>query len=112
MTPFLTLDAIYITRTYAGVLEGIPDEAYVLDSARSQARALFGSDRPTYLRVDPHHQRLPTCRTIAWIIGPEMDKSMHGSHCVVIWFSDTPSLDPHTILGDTPWEDVAKDFEY
>ena len=124
----IRIDSIHISRTYAGVLEGLPSTEESIEHAKHLARELWG-DRPTVVippattplrqpRVNHREQSLPRERCpewliLAWLEGPAL-KDGDGSQLIVIWFQDAPGFEVpgmllHDLACDT-WEKHAKDW--
>jgi hypothetical protein len=127
----IRIDAIHISRTYAGVLEGLPSTDDTIKHARDLAKKMWG-ERATMLvppatvrsavtrdrrRGTPpvEFQRCPDWTICAWLNAPAMDKTNHGSELVVIWFQAEISYDiPGELLHDFgcgTWEQHAKDWQ-
>lgn len=126
----IKVDAVHISRTYAGVLEGRPSRSQVLGWIKRDVEEMWGTDRPL-LFLDPPQllgmprdksgsspatatePLLPEWRICAWLSGPPKDPEGFGSHLVVAWFEDT--LDsfhfPASLIGPEDWAHYAKDWE-
>src|ERR1700722_3769215 len=99
----LHIDASYSSRTYLGVLTGRPSVQHSIDQAKRQAKELWG-ERPT-LVIDPtiKGKRLPEWVHMVWARGPEKDPDNHGSHLVIIWWSEMQP-DTDRVLAAVDWE--------
>src|SRR5262245_42079815 len=105
MTMFITLncgrrvsvDAFDYSRTYSGLLEGLPNAEindWIIQRALIRQESSWGR-RPTYLiqpvieRKDPEHPRLPPVLLLARLRCNEpIDPNFMGSELVVVWFSE------------------------
>jgi len=122
------LDSLYITRTYAGLLEGVPDDQYNLRQIERAARALIPvwGERATYVippqiravtEVGRTYNRLPELIYCAWLTSEPIKPQWCASELVTVWFgppeADIPVLQLVVgAVGGVPWEQVAKDFDY
>jgi len=122
----VSVDAIDYSRTYSGLLMGLPN-AEIND--RIIERALVGREsswgkRPTHLiqpvieRKDPEHPRLAPVLLRAWLTCNEpVNPNFMGSELVVVWFSEECHLDSidnivsRAVCG-LPWEQLAGDFDW
>lgn len=121
----ISLDSLYIERTYAGLLEGFPTSemnARILADAASKMTPLWGA-RATHV-IPPVTIQIrgrtifPELMYFAWLssntpIKPEF----MGSELVVVWFAservDVPiSTIVSEALRDLPWARLAQDFDW
>jgi len=124
----LWLDALYVTGTYAGVLEGTPsiqsNNSLIRGSATAMER-LWGA-RATYV-VPPERrivedggvrfETLPSTVFYAWLTSTPVNPEWCGSELVVVWFDEEPTRDPlpsllMKVMANLQWELLAKDFDY
>ncbi len=117
-----TIDHFYSYRTYSGCLEGYPPLDSVYNSIRNRIKKLWG-DRPVHI-IEPeikiipkqHHfgpyDVLPQWTHIVWAHGPEKDPENHGSHLVIVWFTNEAIVMVDDILDQVDWQAHAEDFQY
>jgi hypothetical protein len=108
----LSITHSYSYRTYDGVLEGRPSVALMIRSTREQAIRLWGQHIPSFV-IEPATKNniLPGWTHMICATGPAKSEEMHGSHLIIIWFSEfTP--DTNRVLSMVDWEKHAEDFEY
>lgn len=123
----ITIDAVHISRTYAGVLEGRPSRTEIIGWIKRDVEKMWGGGRPLLflepsqplgmLRDKPDladtEPLLPEWRLCAWLSGPPKNPDGFGSHLIVAWFED--KLDsfhfPALLLGPEDWNQYAKDWE-
>lgn len=119
----VTVDALHVTSTYLGLMEGTPKEeehAEVIVRANESIQKLWGKRRVHLIRPQgwDGHAPLPPWTCMAWLTSDTpMDARFMGSELVVIWFEvavfDTPI---NAILQDRlesiAWEKVAEDFDW
>ncbi len=107
----ISIDASYSQRTYLGSLEGVPTSSVMIESAKKQAKKMWG-ERATFV-IEPtvKGKHLPRWVHMVWATGPEKDPENHGSELVVIWWSEM-SPDTNRVLDAVDWEKHAKDFQY
>ena len=121
----LRVEDFHVSPTYAGMLEGLPDEqknAEQVDFCRRQIQELCGQGRPVHLlppaiSMKRGHPHLPPVTCWAWLTSnqPVRDMNQDGSHVFLIWFTE---LDPTQSLqgvvaaaaADLAWPSIAKDF--
>lgn len=107
----LHIDASYSSRTYIGVLEGLPSANKIIEKYKEQAKELWG-ERATLVMDPPiKNKRLPSWVHMIWATGPAIDDEDHGTELVIIWFSE---FEPDTkrVLDAIDWEKNAKGFQY
>lgn len=82
------LDAIHITKTYGGSLEGTPSKAFMIDVAKKTLTKMWGN-RPTHM-VIPEGDKLPAYQYCGWFNSytPKNDSDAMGSHLCLIWWDD------------------------
>jgi len=124
----VSVDSLHVSRTYAGLLEGFPDDLYNANLIVRASRALVSlwGERATSVIPPKIHSitdagrtynRLPEIRYHAWLTSEPMKSPWCASELVVIWFGPralgTPLTDilAHAI-ADIPWEKAAQDFDY
>ena len=120
----VTLDAFEYSRTYAGLLEGLPNaeiNSRIIEEAL--AKGLWGP-RKTHLvppvidERDPKHPRLPSACLQAWVwCNDPIDPAFMGSALVVVWFADECLADTiadvvFRAIRGLPWEQLAEDFDW
>ena len=122
----IRIDSVHISRTYAGVLEGLPTPEQTIAHAKASAKQLCGErpmlvvlpvttlpQQPEASRLNLPRERCPPWCVIAWLQGPAL-KDGDGSDLVVIWFQDAPGFEiPSALLHDLScdaWEKHAKDW--
>ncbi len=127
----IRIEAIHISRTYGGVLEGLPTTEDTTRHARELAKKMWGEratmlippattklERPPRLPAHMKYplERCPSWTIIAWLNGPAMDKANDGSELVVIWFEEDITYQiPGALLHDFgcgSWERYAKDWQF
>jgi hypothetical protein len=121
----ITIDAIYSSRTYAGVLEGVPSEALnakIVERARKSVASLWGH-RALYLDVptpmptsDDGFSTLPEWTHRAWLTSSPFETSALQSELVLVWFADEqPRLSAcqlvRAALRSLDWEAHALDVD-
>lgn len=118
----LEIDSFHVTKSYGGILEGVPKPQDVIFTARAQLARMWGAGRPCLL-VPPElhkqgvHEFVPQRVCMAWVSGPEKDRENHGAHLFVIWFVEHI---PTNILEDVKriidvaggWHKNSEDFCY
>jgi hypothetical protein len=122
----------FILETYAGILEGTPDEKFnerMLQSLPDRLRTIFGGLpvhilEPTLVFSELASQRRgyevlllpPVCIAAVFTSSPARDESMHASGLTIAWFQehDFPivSEENQLRLSEMIWEETAVDFEY
>lgn len=106
------IKSIYTTQTYGGWLEGRPSKESVVKTFRAALAKMWG-ERPTFVKPmdDGRNGALPQWMHAAWVDGPETNDDAHGSHLVIVWFSDKqPSAEE--ALDGVDWKKHAEDFWY
>lgn len=109
------LDAIHISKTYAGSLEGTPPKSYIIERAKKHLADLWGKDRPVHVvfpNNDPRSQRLPAYQYMAWFNSWSTveDEDAMGSHLFLIWWDDKFNTDGLEEFAATHWG-YAKDYD-
>lgn len=104
----ITIDSFYVTRTYGGMLEGIPTSdlnTTLIESAKKKIAKLWGERKvhvltPTvkpmprpqgYPEVAFRHgepEMLPKFQCHAWLDSTALTKEGHGSQIVLVWWVD------------------------
>lgn len=107
-TSKVELDAIHITKTYAGSLEGLPSKAFIIDAAKKELAKIWGSDRPVHIvfpDTDPRSYRLPAYQYLAWFGSwtPVENKDAMGSHLFLIWWDDKLDIEKLTDFAAAHW---------
>ena len=132
----ITIDSFYVTRTYGGMLEGLPTSdinTHLVESAKKKIAKLWG-DRQThvvkptikpfpmpevpadFIRRHGDPEMLPKFQCHAWLDSDALTKEGHGSGVVLIWWADEteafsiPELVEEALRG-IKWESVAEDYE-
>ncbi|MBI4952141.1 MAG: hypothetical protein HY908_08910 [Myxococcales bacterium] len=126
----LHASAFHVQATYAGLLEGYPDaERNELRLGRmpDRARQLLGAlpvhvVAPPRRRVarpdpeDPPAEYLPACWIAASFRSDPIDRVMHGSSAILVWFQEAPfpmpSPEALADLRRVDWNALAQDYEY
>lgn len=119
----VALDSFYSERTYAGLLEGLPDAAMnaeILVHAQSHMTPLWGQRATHVMSPETRHVQgrsiFPAMTYFAWLTSrTPIDKGYDGSELVVVWFApEKLDLPLSAIIGEAirelPWADLAKDF--
>jgi hypothetical protein len=120
------LDSFDYSRTYAGLLEGLPNSEMngrIIERALVYRDSTWGKRKvhliqPTLNLTDPAHPALPPVLMRAWLVcfNP-VDPAFMGSELVVDWFT----AECHTeAIADVvfravrglPWEQLARDFDW
>ena len=106
----LRIDASYSTRSYAGVLEGLPAANTMISSAKEQAEELWGKRATLVMDPPIKNKRVPTWTHMIWASGPALNDEDHGTELVIIWWSE---FEPDTkrVLDAIDWEKNAKGFQ-
>jgi hypothetical protein len=118
----ITCDEKFSYKTYGGSLEGLPPLQVMLDLVNRRIEKSWGQDRPTH--IIPYvvattigfrgetKERLPTWCHCYWFNSytPIKDPSEHGSHLIVVYFSEQSSVDPDEVLKLVDWNKYAEDF--
>ena len=118
-----SISHFYSYRTYSGCLEGVPPLESTYNSIRNQAKKLWGMAIPIYImepiiQVIPkkHHfgpyEMLPAWTHMVWADGSAKDSENHGSHLVIVWFSEEPIVSVSDIVDKVDWAAHAEDFQY
>ena len=123
----LRVEAFHIAPSYAGLLEGFPNDEINTEevaACRRQIESIHGRGRPIHVlppAVSIHrgHPRLPPVTCWVWLTSnqPVRDARCDGSHLFLVWFTD---LDTGQSLRELitaftshlPWTSVAKDFSF
>ena len=124
------LDAVHVSRTYASLLEGSPDDEYnakLIDRATTALSKTWG-ERQTHVippqtrritEVGRTYDRFPELRYHAWLTSDPIEDRWCPSELVVCWFGSpeeyraTPLFDlVARAASDLPWERLARDFDY
>lgn len=108
------IDAIHITKTYAGCLEGRPSSSSIIESAIDDVSDLFGA-RATYVipPKTPPIDILPTWQYIVWLNSyvPVKNKEADGSWLVVIyWADELEQPDVKKLMPKIDWGLWARDW--
>lgn len=129
------LDELYIVKTYAGCLEGIPPRSSVLKAVKRDAEYIFGKDIPLFI-IEPEKtgcnigktfqekcsegtrsciefHMLPQYRFIVLVQSYTAVKEGDGSHLLISFFKNEPYWEKealNTILKDVDWGKNAKDY--
>ena len=136
----VTIDSFYVTRTYGGLLQGMPTRdlnTTLIESAKKKLEKLWGTGRkihvlnPTVKPVQPppgpdiggfyrpgasEPEMLPKFQCHAWLDSASISKEADGSHVFLIWWTDeveafsVPGLVLEAFRG-VKWEDAAEDYE-
>ena len=126
----LELTDLRLSCTYAGLLEGMPNEAInkeIIDSLMASA-AREHPNRPVHLVPPPRTYpdepasrsggRIEILPRVACIgtfesdaIGPDADPDWDRSWLTAVWFQEEASLDGiREAVADMPWREVARDM--
>ena len=136
----VTIDSFYVTRTYGGVLEGLPTcdlNTTLIESAKKKLVKLWGDGRKIHVlsptlksvpqppgpdfggfyrsgRSEP--EMLPKFQCSAWLDSASISKKANGSHVFLIWWTD--EVEAFSVQGlvleafrGVKWEDAAEDYE-
>ena len=114
------LDALFVDRTYCGLLEGRPNaglNAMLVSNAILDAQRQF-EDWPVHLVapaiIEVPYPRLPAFRCLGSFQSLKAkDADMHGSALTIVWFQNESIVNGiDLLLEDLEWLSLAKDFEY
>lgn len=127
----IRLDDLHVSRTYASLLEGTPDDAYntaLIERAETALNGTWGP-RPTYV-VPPQpsvcteipwrpYPRLPELRYHARLTSNPLKPQWSTSELVLIWFGSSKEFREKALIeivasaaSNLEWERWAKDFDY
>lgn len=133
----VSLEALYYTHTYAGLLEGYPDATYnnkVVQQAISRTTKIWGP-RATYLvppksnekgfqphprslrREHPPHVELPGIEIQGWFTSdPPVQSGEYSTELVIIWYRDQWQEESlYSVVYDgirsVRWIEFATEFE-
>jgi len=114
------VDALYISRTYDGSLEGIPSSQIIIKEAKDYAQKLWGTRAtvvcsPEAIEVAYSKEEVfPPWQHLIWIsdIDPVKDINADGSELVIIWWDKIFNRDIDYIVSKINWKEQAKDFYY
>ena len=115
------LEALHVTRTYGGLLEGLPTQRMnneILATLPSRMTPLWGKRKTHIVPPSPHEKHggifLPKLIYLAWLSSlGAIHSDFIYSELVIVWFGaeqlDTPlqSLVSEAIRN-VPWEDLAE----
>lgn len=127
---FLKLEAFYIDRTYASLLEGATSAADTrarLAAAARRMQPLWG-ERNTYV-IKPEGcdleengredcARLPEMTYYAWLTSEPTHPDFCGSELVVVYFASEaevasePFAQLNHLIRDLPWDRLAQNFDF
>lgn len=121
----LRVEAFHVSPTYAGVLEGLPNDernAAEVAACRRQIERLYGQGRPVHvlppaISMKRGHPHLPPVTCWAWLTSNQPVRNTHqdGSHLFLLWFTESdPSRSLQDMIADASrdlaWTSVAQDF--
>jgi len=111
----IRLESFHVHRTYAGTLEGRPSTEHSIESAKKRAKRLWG-ERPTLvipptLRTTHGRDKLPEWEYHLWLDGPPTEPQGFGTHLVVIYWSETLTVNVDDIISQIDWKAHAEDWE-
>jgi hypothetical protein len=118
------LDAFDYRSTYAGLLEGGPNDKINsgrITDAQAAHEPTWGKRRvhlipPDMDLTDPAHPVLPQVLLRAWLVCYQpVNPAFHGSELVVVWFAGECHAEPITdvvyrAVRGLLWEQLADDF--
>jgi hypothetical protein len=115
------LAELWVSRTYGGLLEGIPNERYNderIQRAISAAKEPHKGWWPVHL-IAPQieyikYPRLPEFQCIGMFdVNIPKNQDLDGSACVLVWFQKQSVVNGIELsLSELDWWKVAKDFQY
>jgi hypothetical protein len=119
------MTGLHVFDTYAGVLAGWPSPETVVNGAREKAEGLRKWEGPAPIhiveprRVTSHPATvagrqpalIPRWTYMALLEGPPKDAKMHGSHILLVWFSDSRPGE-RVELPDVDVAALAEDFKF
>jgi hypothetical protein len=118
------LDAFEYSRTYGGLLEGLPNaeiNSRIIEGAlaeRSWGLRKTHLIPPEVDTRDPRHPELPPALLRAWVwCNDPINPAFMGSSLVVVWFAhechaDTIADVVFRAIRGLPWEQLAEDFDW
>src|SRR5262245_20241886 len=122
----VSLDAFDYSRTYGGLLEGLPNAEMnrrIIERAQAEREGSWGP-RKTHLippvvdARDPKHPAFSPALLRAWLHCNEpIDPAFMGSALVVVWFAEECLDEPITevvfrAIRGLPWDQLADDFNW
>ena len=118
----------YYTRTYGGLLEGLPNEKLndrIIQHALRRMEPRWGKRRTHLIhpRIDTtemEHPSLPSTELTAWITCNEpIDSQYMGSDLVLVWYLEDEEFEASSIkdvttaaLESIEWSKLAGDFDW
>lgn len=103
---YFQLNSVYISRTYAGCLEGMPNNQLFFDLAFETVNKLWGNRKTIILKPKSLSEELPKWQYLIWFSGSSL-KGGDGSELVVISFGDYPEYNLEEIMQQINWEAEA-----
>lgn len=109
----IQLDSMYLFKTYAGCLMGVPDPASWRDMLVHKTKNVFGSGRQTIVVGDIiTNGHLPRWCIYWWLNGPARTELDDGTELVVVQFCEEILPEAfQNVLGMIDWEKDARGYQ-